>query len=87
MVLPLHDDTTKIIHKNGVSFQWLQVASYYITNILYNIFLWDWRLFIWNFIFIYTLYLYTRIVFINVDIVKKNHSIVDKKNHSMFYKF
>ena len=29
----------------------------------------------------------SRIVFINVDIVKKNHSIVDKKNHSMFYKF
>ena len=28
-----------------------------------------------------------RIVFTNVALDKKNHSIVDKKNHSKFYKF
>ena len=29
----------------------------------------------------------SRIAFINLALDKENHSIVDKKNHSMFYKF
>ena len=37
-------------HNNSFSFQWLQVASYN------NIFLWDWKLYIGDFIFIYFIF-------------------------------